>query len=180
MSLTAFPNGISNGSSQKAMVAGTGITTGTGTIYRSGVVRIGDIIHTQILIDLTGLESGTTVLDVCGLDATALPCHFGQITTAVNGTIVGGIVTCLEAPLSLVDLDFYSADLSTYVHDDLITADANDRALVTRAATWADGDVKPLTLVPNADQYLYVCNGIADTADTFTAGIFLIELVGTV
>ena len=40
-----------------ATEAGTGITTGTGTIYRSSVQRVGGIITTRILIDLTGLRS---------------------------------------------------------------------------------------------------------------------------
>ena len=40
-----------------AVEAGTGITTGTGTIYRSSVQRVGGIITTRILIDLTGLRS---------------------------------------------------------------------------------------------------------------------------
>jgi hypothetical protein len=37
-----------------ATEAGTGITGGTGTIYRSSVIREGGIIKTSILIDLTG------------------------------------------------------------------------------------------------------------------------------
>ena len=180
MSLTAFPNGISNVSSNKAMVAGTGVTTGTGTVYRSGVVRNGDIVHTQILLDLTGCTSADSDLDVIGVEDTALVCHIGQITAERNGTIVGGTVTCLEAPLSLVDVDFYSADLGTYVYESLITGDATDTALVTRGGTWADGDVRPLTLLPAADQYIYACNGAADTPDIFTTGIFLIDLYGTV
>ena len=40
-----------------ATEAGTGITGGTGTIYRSSVIREGGIIRTSILIDLTGLRS---------------------------------------------------------------------------------------------------------------------------
>ncbi len=40
-----------------ATEAGTGITGGTGTIYRSSVMRSGGIITTRILIDLTGLRS---------------------------------------------------------------------------------------------------------------------------
>ena len=35
--------------------AGTGITTGTGTVYAASAVKIGGFIHTSILIDLTGL-----------------------------------------------------------------------------------------------------------------------------
>jgi len=51
--------------------AGTGITTGSGTVYRSSVIRSGGIITTQILIDLTGLRS-TGSGDIIGVNGTAL------------------------------------------------------------------------------------------------------------
>jgi len=48
------------------MDAGTGITAGTGTIYRSSVAKVGGIIQTKILIDLTGLDSDATLGDIIG------------------------------------------------------------------------------------------------------------------
>ena len=68
--------------------AGAGITGGTGTIYKSEVVKLGDIIHTNIIIDLTGLNSSAAG-DIIGKQGTA-NCHLGQITAAVNGTILFG------------------------------------------------------------------------------------------
>ena len=59
--------------------AGTGITTGTGTVYRSSVIREGGIIRTSIWIDLTGLRS-TASGDIIGVDGTSNVCHIGQIT----------------------------------------------------------------------------------------------------
>lgn len=53
------------------MTPGAGITGGTGTVYKSGVMRIGDIIRTTILIDLTGLSSSTTDLDIIGTGTSA-------------------------------------------------------------------------------------------------------------
>ena len=50
-----------------ATEAGTGITGGTGTIYRSSVIREGGIIKTSILIDLTGLRS-TGSGDIIGVN----------------------------------------------------------------------------------------------------------------
>ena len=50
--------------------AGTGITGGTGTIYRSSVMRQGGIITTRILIDLTGLRS-TASGDIIGVNGTS-------------------------------------------------------------------------------------------------------------
>ena len=66
-----------------ATEAGTGITTGSGTIYRSSIQRVGGIITTRILIDLTGLRS-TAGGDIIGVNGTSLVCHIGQITAAQN------------------------------------------------------------------------------------------------
>ena len=46
--------------------------------------------------DLTGLASSGSG-DIIGKAATANS-HIGQITAAVNGTVLGGKLTCLEAP----------------------------------------------------------------------------------
>lgn len=155
--------------------AGAGITDGVGTIYRSGVSRSGGIITTRILIDLTGLSSATTVLDIIGIGTN--PAHLGRIVAAENGTILSGTMTCLEAPLSLTDIDLYSAPESTGVFEALVTS-LTQRALVTAGGAWTVGETQALTALPAANEYLYLANGVADTADPFTAGIFLIELDG--
>ncbi len=158
-----------------AIPATDGITSGAGVIYRSGIFRSGGLIHTEILLDLTGLSSATTVLDIIGLGAN--PAHLGQITTVQNGIILAGLMTCLEAPLSLVDLDLYGAVEATGVFEALVT-DLDELALLTRGATWALGDAIAFTAIPRPGDYLYLVNGIADTADPFTTGKFLIELFG--
>lgn len=155
--------------------AGAGITDGTGTIYKSGVTRSGGVIVTSILMDLTGLSSATSDLDIIGIGTSAA--HIGQITAAVNGTILGGRMTCLELPASLTDIDLYAADEGTGKFEDGIAALA-ETALVTKGGAWAAGAVNYMTGLPAADQYLYLTNGAADTADPFTAGRFLIELFG--
>lgn len=155
--------------------AGAGITDGVGTIYRSGVSRSGGIITTRIVIDLTGLSSATTVLDIIGIGAN--PAHLGRIKAAENGTIISGTMTCLEAPLSLTDIDLYSAPEATGVFEALVTS-LTQRALITAGGAWTIGETQALTGLPAADEYLYLANGVADTADPFTAGIFLIELDG--
>lgn len=155
--------------------AGAGITDGAGVIYRSGVSRAAGIINTQILIDLTDLSSATTILDIIGIGAN--PAHLGQITAANNGTIIAGQVTCLEVPASLDDIDFYSAPEATGVFEALVTS-LTQRELLAAGGAWTAGEVQPLTGLPAADEYLYLANGVADTADPFTAGVFLIEFVG--
>ena len=158
-------------------IAGPGITDGSGTVYRSSVHRRGDIIVTQILLDLTGLKSATSDLDIIGEAAAGDDAHLGQITIAINGTILGGKMICLEAPLSLTDIDLYSATVSSGQHEDGIAA-LDERALVTKGGAWAIDSVEALTLLPRANDYLYLVNGAGDTADDFTAGKFLIELYG--
>lgn len=158
-----------------AVEAGAGITGGVGAIYKSSVRRDGGIITTQILLDLTGLSSATSDLDIIGVGASAA--HLGQITAAQNGTILSGTMTCLEAPLSLTDIDLYSATEATGVFEDnesTLTA----TALITSGAAWTLGRVLAMTAVPAAGEYLYLVNGVADIADPFTAGKFLIELKG--
>lgn len=155
--------------------AGAGITDGSGVVYRSSISRAGNIITTQIFVDLQGLSSATSLVDIIGIGAN--PAHLGRITAAENGTLISGIVTCLELPASLTDVDFYSAVEGTGVfeaNESTLTA----TELLAKGGAWAAGDATILTALPAANEYLYMMNGAADTADPFTAGKFLIEFIG--
>jgi len=155
---------------------GTGISSGTGTVFKSSVQRVGGIIKTSMLIDLTGLASSTTDLDIIGVGAGAA--YLGQITAAKNGTILTGRMTCLEVPAGGADdVDLYSATEATGVFDAGIGTLA-ETALVTAAGAWTLGLTKCLSAIPAANQYLYLCGGEAGTAATYTAGKFLIQLEG--
>lgn len=154
---------------------GGGISAGSGCIYRAGIVRFGGLIKTSIFIDLTGLSSATSDLDIIGVGG--LPAHLGQINAAESGTIIGGTITCLELPSSLTDIDLYSATVGTGVFEDGIAA-LTERVLLTKGGAWAAMAVDDLTGLPADGEYLYLVNGAADTADPFTAGKFLIELYG--
>jgi len=159
--------------------AGTGITTGTGVVYASSVQKVGEIFLTRILIDLTGLTSADSDLDVIGVEDTALPCHIGQITAALNGTIFAGSVKCLEAPASLTDIGIYSDPDGTLVYEDAIaTAGDGETIILTPAVQAVANGAVPIANVVPADDYLYIVNGAADTPDIFTAGKLLIELYG--
>tara|TARA_R100000655_G_scaffold107757_2_gene158651 strand:+ start:41 stop:667 length:627 start_codon:yes stop_codon:yes gene_type:complete len=158
-----------------ATEAGTGITGGTGTIYKSSVLRSGGIITTSILIDLTGLRS-TASGDIIGVDGTSNVCHIGQITAARNGTILAGRMTCFEAPAGGdPDINIHSATESTGVEDGAI-GDLSETLLVDAGDATA-GSVVVLTAVPAADEYLYLTLGSTTNAD-YTAGKLLIELYG--
>jgi len=155
---------------------GTGISSGTGTVFKSSVQHIGDIIKTTILIDLTGLASSTTDLDIIGNGATAA--YLGQITAAKNGTIFSGRVSCLEAPVGgVTDIDLYSAVEATGVFDGGIAA-LTETAIVTSGAAWTLGVDVEFGAMPAANEYLYLTGGAAGTAAAYTAGKFRIELEG--
>ena len=155
--------------------AGTGITTGSGTIYRSSVIQSGGVITTQILIDLTGLRS-TGSGDIIGVNGTSLVCHIGQITAARNGTILTGSMECFEAPAGGdPDINVHSATEGTGVEDGAI-GDLTETLLVN-AGDATLGSKVYFTAVPAADEFLYLTTGDATDAD-YTAGKLLIELKG--
>jgi hypothetical protein len=159
--------------------AGVGVTGGTGTVYKNGIQRDGDVIRTRILVDLTGLASSTTDLDIIGVAGG--PAHFGRIVTAESGTIIGGTITCLEAPAGgVTSIDWYSAEDGTGLFDGGIAA-LTGTETVMHTATGAStlGLVVPVVAdsVP-ANRYIYAVCGAAGTAATYTAGRFLLELVG--
>jgi hypothetical protein len=158
-----------------AVEAGTGITTGSGTIYRSSVQRVGGIITTRILIDLTGLRS-TGGADIIGVNGTALVCHIGQITAAKNGTILTGSMECFEAPAGGdPDINIHSATEGTGVEDGAISG--LDETLLVNSGDATLGSKVFFAAVPAADQFLYLTTGAATDAD-YTAGKLLIELMG--
>lgn len=166
------------GTGASPVTAGTGITTGTGTVYESSVDRSGSIIKTSILVDLTGLDDGGTAADIIGVDGGAANCHLGQITAAVNGTIIAGRMTCFEVPAGGdPDIDVYSATESTGVQDTAVTG-LTETALVD-AGDATLGSVVIFSALPAANEYLYLATGAGATVfGTYTAGKLLIELFG--
>ena len=157
-----------------ATTAGTGITTGTGTVYQAGVIKIGEVFHTTILIDLTGLASSGSG-DIIGKDSTANS-HIGQITAAVNGTVLGGKLTCLEAPAGGdPDINLWYADEATGTEDAAVTGLTN-QVQICNSGDLALNSVVSLATVA-ADKYLYMATGAATNAD-YTAGKLLIEFWG--
>ena len=157
-----------------ATTAGTGITTGTGTVYEAGVIKIGEVFHTTILLDLTGLASSGSG-DIIGKAATANS-HIGQITAAVNGTVLGGKLTCLEAPAGGdPDINLWYADEATGTEDAAVTGLTN-QVQICNSGDLALNSVVSLATVA-ADKYLYMATGAATNAD-YTAGKLLIEFWG--
>jgi predicted RecA/RadA family phage recombinase len=156
--------------------AGAGITAGVGTVVTNSVELNGSVIKTSIFIDLTGLASSTTDLDIIGVGV--LPAYIGRILAAQQGTVDAVKMTCLEAPAGgIADIDLYSATEGTGKFDDAVTG-LTETALLTSGGAWANGTVKAATVVPAANDYLYLTGGAGGTAATYTAGKFLIEIFG--
>jgi hypothetical protein len=164
-------------SSTLAGGAGVGITSGVGTVYKTSVLQTGGLTTTKILIDLTGLASSTTDLDIIGVGTS--PAYIGRVQAPANGnTILTVQMTCLELPAGGADdIDLYSATQGTGVFDGAI-GDLTETALITSGAAWASGTVRAATTVPPMGSYLYLVGGEAGTAATYTAGKFLIEITG--
>ena len=157
----------------QVMTVGAGFS-GAGTIYKVGVRNTGTMKKTEIMIDLTDTKSVAVDLDIIGVSGVS---HIGQITAALNGTILMGKVTCLEVPVGgAVDIDLYAATEGTGAYDAGIAA-LDETALVTAGGNWTLGLEKIMTGLPAANQYLYLTSGAA-TAGTYTAGKFLIEFWG--
>jgi len=158
-----------------ATTAGTGITTGTGTVYAASVIKTGGIFHTSILIDLTGLASSGSG-DIIGKAGTANS-HIGQITATVNGTVLGGKLTCLEAPAGGdPDINLWYADEATGAEDAAITSLTNQTQMCD-SGDLALNSVISIPTPPAADKYIYMVTGAATNAD-YTAGKLLIEFFG--
>jgi len=171
------------------MTAGTGITSGTGTLYKANVCVAGDLITTTIVIDLTGLSPGGAAGDIIGVNDDD-DCHLGQITAALNGTIFAGTMECLETPTSggtvEPDIDLYTSTASTGGENDAIGSEAGAAAILNTGQDWTSThddtasvvQQMGITAFPAANSYLYlVASGGGDTG-SYTGGIFKITLYG--
>jgi hypothetical protein len=159
------------------LTRGAGVDTAES--YVGAISRSGGLIVTTIVIDVSTLIQAATDLDIIG-ETGAASCHWGQITTAKSGTLIGGQVTCLEVPAGgSADIDFYSSNVSTGTQDVIITDAAlgTETALVTSGGSWASGTVKGMTGLPTANDYIYLTSGAA-AGGTLSAGKFKIEFFG--
>ena len=169
---TSLPYAPNN--TQAQMTKGSGFA-GTGLIYKTSVTDHGGIITTRFLIDVTGMNSSTAA-DIIGNNSLA-NCHFGQITAAVNGTILSGRMTCMEAPTTgEPDIDLYSATVSTGVEDAAISGISGTQILNTNT-NWIINLTKSFGTIADND-YLYLVGSDAGTDNTYGGGKFIIELYG--
>ena len=159
------------------MTVGTGISAVANAITKHSVVTVGNIIETTIALDLTGLSSSAAA-DIIGKEATA-NCHYGQITAAINGTILSGYLQCLETPTTgEPDIDVYTATVATGTEDAAITA-LVETAVLNSAADWTSLLApKGFTTVPPANGYLYLVGSGGGTDGVYDAGKFILKMYG--
>lgn len=147
------------------------------TAYSSEITKQGKIITTHIFIDIAGIVSKNTANDIIG-DDDAANAHIGQILESESGQIISGSMTCLEQPIGGDnDINLNEASVGTGAEDADVTG-LTDYAELLNAGDWTLGQVQALTGVPTNNYYLYLSAGTGDTAATYTAGQFLIELIG--
>jgi hypothetical protein len=162
-----------------ADASGAGITDGTGASISTDISKVGKVINTQIVIDVTGLGSSTTDLDIIGSGASAA--YLTEIDYATMGQLFAVSMTCLEAPVTgVTDVDLYSATEDTGVFDTAI-GDLVEVIVITGGAAWTLNKVNtatPATNIPVDGKFLYLTCGAAGTPAVYTAGIFMIEMWG--
>jgi hypothetical protein len=165
------------GGSSLATGPAAGITSGDGTICETAVVSEGGFKKTTFVIDLTGLASSTTDLDIIGNGAE--PAYIGRITTAESGIIIGGTITCLEVPAGgVTTIDWYAATEGTGAFDTGIGT-LTETVMHTASGASTLGLVVPIVADSvAANAYLYIVGGAAGTAAAYTAGRFRVELIG--
>lgn len=136
--------------------------------------REGTII-TEIHVDLTGLASINTADDIIGLAAGG-PAYIGRNVVLTNGVLYKIEMICLEVPTTAdTDIDLVSGSAADDAYNDPVTG----AAIEINGGTWAAGTMVQ-TLVPavTANYYYYLTTGAGATAETYTAGQFIIRTYG--
>lgn len=176
---STFSGGLTGDVNGSAMTTTEGSGVAGAAAVSSEITKNGKIITTHIFIDIEGLLASTTLDDIIG-DDDAANAHFGQVSAAESGQIFSGSVTCLELPAGAVlDIDFNASSASTGAEDADVGALADQIVLLAKGGNWALNDVTALTDLPDAtSDYIYLSVGVAGTPGTYTAGQFLIELLG--
>lgn len=148
--------------------------------YAASVHRVGNLVKTEVYMDIDGLVSINSDNDIIGANDAA-NCWFAHITDAVNGSIYKARMRCLEVPTGGgPDIAIWEAVEATGVENASITGLDETELLQSQGDSTAweiDDDIKFATL-PSADRYLYMVVDGTGTDGTFTAGIFFMELWG--
>jgi len=173
--------GIDSGAitSRGVMSSGSGFV---GNTYKSSVKAVGDLIETTIIVDLDDCASIATDAVVIGT-GTSANAFVAVLDATVNGSVFHSCeVTCVEL-IEGGELDILlvgsatgtTAAQATVTSGDLLADFNGDTALGSQNRTGTNSAVAPTIAKP----YLYFKNGHGtSTAATYTAGKFMIKIIG--
>tara|TARA_R110002020_G_scaffold467198_1_gene690594 strand:+ start:322 stop:1182 length:861 start_codon:yes stop_codon:yes gene_type:complete len=160
---------------------GLGLRAASGFRFNSSISRIGNVVKTTMLVDITDLKSTSDNGDTIGndTDGSSWLYHTGNGSVNTGGGFYGGsgTVTCLETPAGGdADIDLYEASDSTIAGETHI---GSNTLILERGGSWAVGDVKVIA-AGSTNKFIFMSAGSADGsgAGTYSAGVFLIELYG--
>lgn len=147
-----------------------------GTAVAPKTIRNTDrgVIITRIKVDLTGLASVATANDVIGLAAGGAA-YIGRNVVATNGIIFKTEFSCLETPAGGDnDVNVVTSSNAALAYDG-----AGGTAYISNSGDLLAGQtVQNLVPALTANDYFYLTAGTGDTADTYTAGMYLLTLYG--
>ena len=151
---------------------GGGFDAATTTSYVSKLN--GEIVST-FLIDIGGgsIISSSDTGDVIGEDGIA-NAYFTRVVTAINGTVYGGEMSCIEVPTTGdADINLCANSSGTIAED----AGGESQHVLVDGGTWTLGKKADLTIPSGGIQtdYLYLTHG-GTTNGIYNAGKFIIKL----
>ena len=165
-------SGITKLSCNASGTSGAGITAGSDTISKTSAVRTGDIVYTTIVLDVDDLHSDADDR-VVGVDGNTDPAYLMRIGTGYQGTLIGGKLTCLEAPNA--DISLFKSTSGTLDEGDTASGAAGYASVCSKGSTWAAGDMRAFSSIPSNNDYLYL---EGESTATFSSGRFIIEMWG--
>lgn len=132
------------------------------------------VIITRIKIDLTGLASVATANDVIGLAAGGAA-YIGRNVVATNGIIFKTEFSCIETPAGGDnDVNVVRNSSGTLEHDG-----AGGTDYISNSGDLLAGQtIQNLVPAVTANHYYYLTAGTGDTADTYTAGQYILTTYG--
>lgn len=167
-----------SGANNNGLTPGSGITAGA-AYYNSWREKMGNVIKTSILLDLTGLASSDAANDIIGDDGGVANSHIGQYISADMGTLFAVVMEAKEVPDGGdPDINLVFADEATLAENTALSAATNSGTLINSGDLVAGTPVYAHAGFPANNQYFYLSNGAATNA-AYTQGSILIEFYGT-
>jgi len=178
--ITMTAAGATTGSIE--MTSGTATASGGGfnasnVMVDTFVSKVNGETVTTLLIDIGAgsIVSSNSAGDVIGENDTA-NAYITRITTAINGIVYSGEISCIEVPTTGdPDVNLCANSDGTIAED----AAGEGGEVLVNAGVWTLGQTEDIEIPEGGivDDYLYLTHG-GTTAGTYNAGKFIIKLYG--